>query len=228
MPWVQISRPKMFQVATSFVPSEYQATTTRAHRPAMPHRTSPSATVARLSRSRTARPTARMNAINRGRVSGASGRSATSARSGLVGFAGKCVNLMNDAKRGVCIAQANGWRAPRRDRRRESFQLHTPGMIFSGVLPDGRLGRSHGRLHLVVAQRLDAVAAAQSLDLELGIAPEDLEREGVLPLGPGRVQPGHLSARGPQQQEPVVLDRHVPEERSDVTLDVNEVAQEPA
>ena len=103
-----------------------------------------------------------------------------------------------------------------------------PGAVLAGVLPDRGLRRAHLRQHAVEGQPLDAVAAAEAVDLELAVAAEDLEGEQVLPLGAARVQPGDLPGRRLQQQEAVVLDRHLPEERRDVAAHLGEVAGEPA
>src|ERR1019366_3344737 len=78
-------------------------------------------------------------------------------------------------------------------------------------------------------QAFGAVAPTEALDVELGAAGVDLEREEVLPLGARGVQLGDLSARGPERHEGVVVDRHLPEERGHLTVHARELlAQIPA
>ena len=76
--------------------------------------------------------------------------------------------------------------------------------------------------HPVEGQPLDAVAAAEAVDLQLAVAAEDLEREQVLPLGAARVQPGDLSrrpsaaarSRCPRPPSPRSSARRVPRRRA--------------
>ena len=52
-----------------------------------------------------------------------------------------------------------------------------PGAILAGIFPARRLGWAHLGQHPVERQPLDAVAAAEAVDLQLGVASVDLERE---------------------------------------------------
>src|SRR5687768_244598 len=111
------------------------------------------------------------------------------------------------------------------DARQRVGPLGVPGAVFAGVLEDRRLRRPHLREHLVVVEPLDAVAAAEAVHVELGVAAVDLEAERVLPLGAAGVEPGDLAAGRLEQGEAVVLDLPLPEEASDVARDVAEVAE---
>ena len=77
-------------------------------------------------------------------------------------------------------------------------------------------------------ESLDAIAASQPLNLQLAVAAEHLEREQVLPLAATAVHEGHLLLRSSQQQEGVVIHRHVPEPAARESIDLNELAREPA
>src|SRR5438270_8835884 len=94
---------------------------------------------------------------------------------GFRGLPGSRVNLVNHRERGVRVTQGDERASPRLDCLHESLELEPPGIVFAWVFPDGRFGRAHGGLHLVVAQLLDAVAAAESFDVQLRVPPEYFE-----------------------------------------------------
>ena len=101
-------------------------------------------------------------------------------------------------------------------------------MVLARIFERRRLGRAHLRQHAVEGQPFLAIAAAEAVDHQLAVAAEDLERERVLPFGPGRVQPSHLPGAAAQRHEAVVVGRHVPEQRRHRRIVDGEVAEKPA
>src|SRR5882757_3369159 len=107
-------------------------------------------------------------------------------------------------------------------------RLRFPGIVRRRKLPDGRFGRPHLRKHLVVTQALGTVAAAEPLDLKLSVPSVEFERKGIFPLGAARVQKRDLLLRRLEQQESVVVHRHVPEIGMGIPADLGKIAKEPA
>ena len=77
------------------------------------------------------------------------------------------------------------------------------------------------------ASELDAIRAAQPVDLKLSGSAINFKREHVFPFAPTGVQPGDLTSRGPQRQKAVVFDFTRPEKRAQLRLDAVEVTEKP-
>src|SRR5256885_9950994 len=86
-----------------------------------------------------------------------------------------------------------------RSRGNEVGKLGIPGWVLSRKVECRRLGRAHLRQHAIEGEAFPAVAAAEAVDHQLAVAPEDFKRERVLPLGPGSVQPGDPAAAAAQR-----------------------------
>src|SRR6202030_923784 len=95
----------------------------------------------------------------------------------------------------------------------EFGKFQGPRLVAARILPRRRFRRTHFREHLVERQTLEAVRSAEALDVKLGAAAVNLEREQVLPLRAADVKESRLLTRCAQEQEGVVIDWHVPEVR---------------
>src|SRR5688500_18644285 len=100
------------------------------------------------------------------------------------------IDLLDGGERRLRIGQRSGRSLTGTDALQQVQVLRPPGRIGTGILVNGRVGRTHLRQHPVEREPLDTVAAAEAVDVELAVAAEDLEREQVLPLGAAGVQPG--------------------------------------
>src|SRR4029079_6916919 len=98
------------------------------------------------------------------------------------------------------VGETGGRRAMQPDVVEELGELERPRLVAAGKLPRRRLGRAHFRQHLVERDALDAVTAAQAVDLYLRGLAVDLEREQVLPFRAAHVQEGRAIGRRAEQQ----------------------------
>src|SRR5437870_12028714 len=110
------------------------------------------------------------------------------------------MDLLDDRQGGAGIAEAGLWRPVHADVLEKFRELDRPGVVAPGVFPDRRLRRSHLRQHAIKGEPFDAVAAAETLDVQLRLAPVDLEREQVLPLGATDVEERGLLTGSTQQE----------------------------
>ena len=98
----------------------------------------------------------------------------------------------------------------------------------AGYSQTSSVGRPHPGQHAIPGQPLEAVAAAEPINLQFAAAAEELPGECVLPFRAAGMQEGYLVCWRSQQQEAVVLHRHVPEKRVREAFDARELAEEPA
>src|SRR5262249_11913120 len=106
------------------------------------------------------------------------------------------VDSSHDLEGGERIAQPRpGW-AALANRPHDRCHFDGPRVVGHRILPHGRLRRPHCRQHAVPRQLLGAVAATETLDLELAVLAVDLHRERVLPLRGAGVKPRDLALRG--------------------------------
>src|SRR5262249_13894687 len=114
------------------------------------------------------------------------------------------------------------------DRVSKIAKLCAPRSVREWIFPACRLRRSHLREHPIIRQALYSIASAEPVHDQLSIARHELEREEILPLGPGRVKPSQLAVGGAQGQEAIVIDRRIPEIRRHGRVLKRQVTEEPA
>src|SRR5579872_1408120 len=100
------------------------------------------------------------------------------------------MDLFDEGERGACVGESGGGRAIQSDVLEKLRELELPGAVAARIFPARGLRRSHFGQHLIEGQPLYAVAAAETVDLELRARAVDLEREQVLPLRAADVQKG--------------------------------------
>src|SRR5687768_3353149 len=135
------------------------------------------------------------------------------------------INLFDDLQRPDPFAETGRRLAVELDVIDEGPHLECPRLIASRILVNRCFRGAHFRQHLVESESLYAVASSESVNRDFRIAPVNLEREQVFPLGAAGVQPGGLAGSGAQGKERVVIDLHVPEVRRRMALNDGKLAE---
>ena len=84
------------------------------------------------------------------------------------------IDGFDDFERADAFAETGGGLAGEADVFEEGAGFEAPGIVAANVFENRGLGRAHLGEHLVVGEALGAVAAAETVDGELRVAPVNL------------------------------------------------------